>query len=283
MKFQLDRCLEPFSRRTDTAVILGSGLSVIERSVTSIESLSFEEIPGYHRPSVEGHPGRMHLVREGRSHILLFAGRVHLYEGFEKPEKAGDAAESEGSSDHPVTAAVRLASRLGCKRLLITQAAGSLRQELKIGSWMLAEDIVSLPQRVLKTAIPSGRSDREGVSAVRPEKLITEGFRRVISDAALRAGVELFNGTLFWTTGPCYETPAEARMARSIGADAATMSPLPELLAARRVGLESSCLSWIANFAPNLSFEGAIKHGDIVGIGLEAATGLLAIIRELSR
>ena len=135
----------------------------------------------------------------------------------------------------------------------------------------------------MKEAIPSGRSVGEGVSKVLSGKLITEGFRRMVADAALRAGVKIFNGTLFWTTGPCYETPAEARMARYIGADAATMSPLPELLAARKLGLASSCLSRITNFAPNISSKGAIKHDNIVDMGLEAAADLLAVIRELSR
>ena len=282
MKFPLDQRLLPFFGRTDTAVILGSGLSGIESSVNSVKSLLFEEIPGFRMPSVEGHPGRMLLVREGRSPILLFAGRVHLYERPGDHERSGDKIGSEDGDDHPCTAAVRLASILGCTRLLLTQAAGSLRRDLGIGSWMLAEDIVSLPQWAMREAAPYGRSAGEDISNVLPGKLITEEFRRRIAGAAMKAGIEIFNGTLFWTTGPCYETPAEARMARYMGADAATMSPLPELLAARKLGLAASCLSRISNFAPNISSEGVIKHGNIVDMGLAAAADLLAVIRGLS-
>ncbi|MBN2184967.1 MAG: hypothetical protein JW746_06530 [Candidatus Krumholzibacteriota bacterium] len=263
-------------------MILGSGLSAIESSVNSVRSLLFEEISGLRTPSVEGHPGRMLLVREGRSHILLFAGRIHLYEQPENPERDRDASGSEGGSGHTCTAAVRLAARLGCKRLLLTQAAGSLRRDLEIGSWMLAEDIVSLPHIRMKEAVHCGRPVGGSVSGVQPGKLITDEFRRIVAGAAIKAGIEIFNGTLFWTTGPCYETAAEARMARYMGADAATMSPLPELLEARRSGLAVSCLSRISNLAPNISSETVINHGNIVDTGLAAAADLLAVIRGLS-
>ena len=263
-----DKLLFPFSGKADTAVILGSGLSALVSRIDPVRSVKLEDISGFRPTSVEGHPGRMLLAREGGSEILIFSGRTHLYElgsGF----------------DHHSTASIRLASLLGCRNLLLTQAAGSLSRDLEIGSWLLAEDIVSVPQAALmrEAAFDSGGSG--GLPRGSIGSLISDSFRRRVAASALRAGVEVSGGTLFWTTGPCFETPAEARMARYMGADAATMSPLPELLEARRLGLAAACLSRISNFAPNVEGRGSIKHGEIVDKGKEAASGLLAVIRGL--
>ncbi len=276
-----DKLLFPFSGKADTAVILGSGLSDVAGHVDPVHSLMLEDISGFRPPSVEGHPGRMVLAREGGSHILLFAGRIHLYELDPGMYRNRSRAGSVRIRGHLCTASVRLASLLGCTRLLLTQAAGSLRSDLEIGSWMLAEDIISVPQAYLSRTASSGAGRSGGFRRASRDNLISGGFRRRVAASAMRAGVEVSGGTLFWTTGPCYETPAEARMARYMGADAATMSPLPELLEARRLGMSASCLSRISNFAPNVGHEGGIKHGEIIGKGKEAASELLAVIRGL--
>ncbi|MBN2070513.1 MAG: hypothetical protein JW814_03560 [Candidatus Krumholzibacteriota bacterium] len=278
MRSRLEGLLAPFYGMADTAVILGSGLSALLQSIDPVESLSFEMIEGCSSPSVEGHPGKLLLVRERGSYTLFFAGRVHLYEG--NNDISGRSAERsmENREDHPSSFAVRLASRLGCENLLLTQAAGSLRPELESGSWMLAGDIVSLPYRN-NGLFPF---QEKGLAEGRHRRLIAADFREALADAARDARVPLFDGTLYWTTGPCYETSAEAAMARLLGADAATMSPIPELVAALAAGLKAACLSWITNPAPNLAGE-AVDHAGVVEMGQKGAATLLRIIRELPR
>ncbi len=299
LKNRIDQALFPFMGKADIAVILGSGLSVPEESVTPVESVSYKDIPGFVVPSVEGHPGRLLLLDGGCSGILLFAGRVHLYEGCNESGEQNVPGEHDGidpggrnyNSKNPEIM-VALAARLGCKRLLLTQAAGSLDPVLQTGTWMLADDIVSLPQRIFRGSMPPGGFSAGTVHAGEistgappvfwPGSLLSEGFRGEIALAALGSKVPIRDGILFWTPGPNYETPAEAMMARSMGANAATMSPMPELLEAKRQGIEAACLSWITNFAPNVSRSGT-DHSRVIGMGRRGSRMLLKIIMELSR
>jgi purine-nucleoside phosphorylase len=246
-----------FGGKADLAVILGSGLSAMEGISAPVDSClygDFEDLPA---PTVTGHPGRIFLLRE---RVLVFAGRAHLYE----EGKWGAAAGP-----------VRLAADLGCRSLLLTQAAGSLRAGLRPGSWMLAGDIVSLPFSRSRLGFPGSRTAGKS-------PLISEQFRTLVSRASLRAGVGLENGTLFWTPGPNYETAAEAIVAQRLGADAATMSPLPELVEAAKIGMEAACLSWITNHTANVSRE-ETGHEKVVRMGKVGAGTLLRIVQAVSR
>ena len=229
--------------RAELAVVLGTGLSALEERYDIELSVPFEELPGLGSTTAPGHPGRISLVRN-RS-LLLFLGRLHCYEGL-SVEEAGSPA--------------RIASELGCRRLLLTQAAGGLRGDTPVGTWILADDIVSFPP-----AIRYGRS-----SAGRSCGLISTSFRDDILDAARSLGLPLRRGTLYWTTGPTYETAAEARAAGELGAVAASMSALPELVTAARSGIEAAVVSLVTNHAPSV-------HGDHIdheGVTRMAAGGL---------
>jgi purine-nucleoside phosphorylase len=255
--------LSPFREGADTAVVLGSGLSIAERLVDRIESVPYTAIDGFAATTVAGHSGNLSLCRVGRFEFLLFAGRFHLYEGAGLERRL-----------------VSLAAELGCKRMLITQAAGSLRPDLPVGSWMLPIDIVSLPW---KAAIPV--TDGSAYRGIRPaggRSMISTRFRRMVQSAALDAGVSLHEGILLFSLGPAYETSAEARAGALLGADAATMSSLPELSAASEAGIETVLLSWITNQTTNLSGS-AIEHDEVVRRGDAGARILLKILAKLPR
>jgi purine-nucleoside phosphorylase len=257
--------LSDFRNRTHVAVVLGSGLSAVMRFAQRIKTVPYTAIPGLAATTVEGHPGALSLCRIDRLHFLLFAGRFHLYEG------AG-----AGSAERLVS----LAGELGCKRMLITQAAGSLRPDLPVGSWMLPLDIVSLPLR--RPCAPPAPG-RVRAAAERPpdgRRIISPRFRRTVRRAALDAGVDLHEGILLFSVGPAYETSAEARAGVLLGADAATMSSLPELAAACAAGIEPVLLSWITNQTANLSGRG-IEHGEVVRRGDAGARFLLEILAHL--
>jgi len=246
-----------FMGKADLAVILGSGLSAMEGLASPIDSCGycdFEELPS---PTVSGHPGRIFLLRD---RVLVFAGRAHLYEEGKWEAAAGP---------------VRLAAALGCRSLLLTQAAGSLRAGLRPGSWMLAGDIVSLPFARSHPGLP-------GSPIAGNTPLISERLRSLVLRASLRAAVELETGTLFWTPGPNYETAAEAVAAQRLGADAATMSPLPELVESAKIGIEAACLSWITNHTANVS-RAETGHEKVVRMGKSGAGTLLRIVQAVSR
>jgi purine-nucleoside phosphorylase len=234
-----------------TAVVAGSGLSPRRWPGKVAASIPYGEIGGLGATSVEGHPGRLLLIETAGGPILVFAGRRHLYEG--------GGLESAG-------AIPRAASHLGCRAIVLTQAAGSLTPSLPVGSWLLPSAVVALPWREASGESPA----------------ISESLRARVAAAAADAGIALRDGQLYWTAGPAYETPAEASMAALMGASAATMSPLPELLAASEKGLEAVCLSYITNFAPNVG-EGHTGHEMVLEAGKRGSRGVLSLLPELAK
>lgn len=245
--------MDRLAGKAELAVILGTGLSKIEERYDIELSVPFEELPGLGATTAPGHPGRVALTR-GRP-LVLFLGRLHCYEGL-----------SIGEAGYPA----RLAAELGCKRLLLTQAAGGLRRDPPVGAWMLADDIVSFP------AIAS--NGREGFrEAHKVCELVSVPFRNEILGAARDRGVSLRRGILFWTTGPPYETASEARAAVGLGAAAASMSALPELVTAREVGIEAAVMSLITNPAPSVQ-AGHIDHESVARMaegGLDALEAMI--------
>lgn len=243
--------------RCDTAVILGSGLSASVTSLPLEPVADYSEIECLHVPSVEGHPGKLaYLEGEDGSGVFLFMGRSHLYEGI-SPGYAGGA--------------VRAAAAMGCSNVLITNAAGSLRSDIPAGSWFAAESIISFPLPRRNSGGCSGRGFVPGIS---------KSFRRTVLLAALASGIRVYGGTLMYNTGPCYETPAEARAARRIGADAVTMSVLPELSAADELGLDAAVLSFLTNHTPNVSERGAL-HTEVIERCGGRSTELCSLLRNL--
>lgn len=255
-----DRWISKFRERAETAIVLGSGLNVLERWVEVTDSLSYGKIRGMPLPTAPGHPGRLSLCRIRGNDILLLCGRVHMYEGF--------GFEQAGS-------AVMIASRLGCRRIIITHAAGGLHAGVRIGSWLVPSEVVSFPCRQAGGTVAGRAQDRQ-----MSRTLISADFGKEIATSAFKGGVDIRRGVLFWTPGPVYETAAEARAAFELGADAASMSALPELVAARNTRMKTAVMSLITNHTANVS-RSRTAHRDVVRRGREGATALLAILERL--
>ncbi len=243
----------------ETAVVIGSGLSPERWPGKVLAEAEYSGIEGMAVPEVEGHPGDLILLETGRGksaggRLIVFAGRVHLYEG-----KGWDGAG----------AAAVAASALGCRRMILTQAAGSLKRSLHPGSWMLPSEVIALPWNT--------RTQRS-----QAEPVISPSLRAKVASVAAEAGLVLAEGILYWTAGPAYETPAEAQAAVLMGADAATMSPLPELAAAAGKGLEAVCLSYLTNFAPNVS-NGPAGHMEVLEAGKKGAECLSRLLPYLAK
>ncbi len=255
------------SGKAKLAVVLGSGLGTLEQLVRLEAAYSYRDVPGLPSPSVEGHPGRVSIARIGGFTLLLFSGRLHVYEDLDF---------------WAVGKLVSTAVELGCRRILLTQTAGSLHRSLPVGEWVLPTDIFYFPMDAcLRISSAESAVRRGGTAPVAAHSsLISRSFRGEVERAAIGAGVTLQKGTLFWTTGPAYETPAEARAAARLGADAVAMSSLPELLVAREHGIESAALTLITNFAPNVSSE-SMHHDHVVKRGRAAAARLKEILENL--
>lgn len=258
---RIDDPLASFAGRTDLAMVLGSGLGELSRYSVLHRKINYEDIPFFQKPTVQGHPGFLAFSSFGERNVLLFAGRIHLYEGYD--------------NESPFRM-VSLASALGCSSIVLTNAAGSLTEELPEGSLVLVRDLIALPFR----ARIGSQGPRIGIERCCREELLSKNLRDAIATVAKEVGVELREGVLAWVPGPSYETSAEASALKVLGADAVTMSVLPEALAAQRLGLNCAVLSLVTNFTSNVK-RGRIEHEDILRRGKETCRKVAKIIMRL--
>lgn len=247
------------------AVVLGSGLSVIERYVKPEYRISYDDIPGLRVPTVKGHPGELVVTRIEGKPVFLFLGRTHFYEGFGWNSCAG---------------IVLVASRLGCRRIVITQTAGSLSLELPVGVWMLASSIYGFAGKIQHNVKSVELTGEQSPYYRRLFSLSSTVLYHKIKKGAELVKVPLWEGDLFWTSGPCYETPSESRAISLLGGSAVTMSSLPEVDKASRLNLSTVCLSWITNHTPHINRRGT-DHNGVLSSGEYGAGIFLEILKKV--
>ncbi len=235
------------------ALVLGSGLGCFVDCIEIAETVSYEEIPGLPVSKVAGHAGRFVFGTLGGTRVLAAQGRVHLY---------------EGHSARNVTAGVRLLAAAGAKRLVLTNAAGSVNPAFAPGQWMALTDHLNLTGQ---TPLLGGAHFFD-MSAI-----YSAALRNRFHEAAKTEGVRLVDGVYAGNLGPQYETPAEVRMARTLGADAVGMSTVLEAIQARALGLETAGFSCLTNWAAGLS-AAEITHAEVLDLGQRAAGDLARIL-----
>ena len=213
-------------------VVLGSGLGDFVNAVTPVATLPYGVLPGFPVPGVGSHAGQLMLGQVGGSNIALLQGRAHYYE--------------RGRADE-MTVAIRTLKALGCDRLVLTNAAGSLRAEMPPGAIMLITDHINFTGVSPLFGETGNQRFVDLVDAYDPALL------RNLERTAERAGIVLHRGVYIWFCGPNFETPAEIRAARVLGADAVGMSTVPEVILARHAGLRVAALSMITNAAAGMS------------------------------
>ncbi|MDQ3752439.1 MAG: purine-nucleoside phosphorylase [Actinomycetota bacterium] len=238
------------------AVVLGSGLSSLAASLVGGEPIPYSGIPGMPVSTVEGHEGALYASDLGGVSTLAFAGRVHLY---------------EGRSEAEVTFAVRLAADLGCEIVVLTNAAGGINPELPVGAPSLLSDHLNLTG----TNPLIGPND----DAVGPRFLdLTEVYDAGLRALASSVDPELGSGVYAGLVGPTYETPAEVRMLRAMGADLVGMSTVLEAIVARYLGLRVLGISVVTNPAAGLAPE-PLSHDEVAAAGRRAADRLERLLR----
>lgn len=237
-------------------LVLGSGLGDFVDALTDTQQIAYTDISGLPKSGVEGHAGQLHLGKLGGVEIAVAQGRVHVYEGW----SARDTA-----------AMIRLFDQLGIKTVILTNAAGIVNANFKPGRWMLISDHLNLARESPLTGSPTFIDQTEVYSRELREMLRTE--------AAEISSSHLFEGVYAWVNGPEYETPAEVRMLRSLGADAVGMSTVPEAIQARALRMRVVGLSCLTNYGAGLSGQ-PLNHAEVVEVGKHAAGELFTLLES---
>jgi purine-nucleoside phosphorylase len=240
----------------DLAVILGSGLGGLAEQVAGA-SLSYSDI-GLPASTVAGHAGRLYAGQLGDCRVLVWAGRYHLYEGHSAQQAA---------------LPVQISRALGCRRLLLTCAAGGIHDDFLPGDVMYVTDHLNL----LGDNPLRGRSPAAFIDL---SNLYQQSCHQHLAAWAAAHGMRLWRGVLAALPGPSYETPAEIRALRLLGADAVSMSTIPEAIQGAALGMQVAALAFIANRAAGLS-PTPLQHQEVLAAGSAGAPGFTAMVRQL--
>ncbi len=233
------------------AVVLGSGLGPIGLGRASA-TVPYARIPFFPRPGAAGHPGELAL--HGR--VAVLRGRVHFYEGYGLDE---------------VVRPVRAMALLGARTLVVTNAAGAVNRAFRPGDLMLIADHLNLM---------GGNPLRGGPRFTDLTAAYAPGLRALARRAARKEGLRLREGVYAAVPGPSYETPAEVRMLRRLGADAVGMSTVPEVIAAVHAGMRVLGISLITNRAAGIA-SGPVSHGEVLETSRRALPRLAAFLRTV--
>jgi len=235
-------------------IILGSGLGGFASQVQDAVVIPYSEIPHFPQSTVVGHSGKLVLGLIAGDPVAVMQGRVHAYEGYSMDQ---------------VTFPARILGLLGCSRLIVTNAAGGIRADIAPGSLMLISDHINLtgqnaalgPNEERFACIPgAGQRFFDMTTAYSPR------LRKLAKAEAARQQTALVEGVYIAVLGPSYETPAEIRAFRTLGADMVGMSTVHEVIVARHMGLEVLGLSLVTNLAAGVSGE-VIHHEEVMDIG----------------
>ena len=264
-----------YSGEVRTAIVLGSGLGAFADELTGAVKIPYEQIPGFARSTVEGHAGQLVIGKIGDVAVAVQQGRFHYYEGYDMEQ---------------VMLPVRAFGLLGVKNVILTNAAGSLSSDMLPGSLMLISDHLNCmgtnPLRGpndsrLGTRFPDMTTvyDREfqDIAETAAHDIALERFEKGLDETK----VDFLNrGIYCGLSGPTYETPAEIRMYRQLGADAVGMSTVPEAIAARHMGLRVLGISCITNLAAGMSGE-TINHEEVMDTGARVAEVFKELLRRI--
>lgn len=248
-------------------MILGSGLSALAEQLTNVVSIPYQAIPGLTSGGVSGHASLLVMGYLSGVPIVCLRGRLHLYEGVSYEQQQ---------------TLVRIVRKLGVQTFLITCAAGSLREEAGPGDLMMITDHINFqPGNPLV-----GKNDETiGPRFVAMENAYDADLQELMTMSAERINIPLYRGVYISTLGPSFETPAEIRAFRSLGADAVGMSVVSEVILARHAGMRVACVAAITNLAAGMSnekisHEGTLHYGEI---GARKLTKLVPeFLKELS-
>jgi purine-nucleoside phosphorylase len=239
------------------AIVLGSGLGSFADRIEQPNTIAYTDIPHFPCPTVEGHSGRLVVGTIADTPVAVMQGRVHGYEGY-SPEE--------------VTFPIRVLGRLGIRTLVVTNAAGGIRLDLKQGQLVLLSDHINFTGR---NPVSGTNDERFGPRFFDMTEAYSKRLRLLAHSAA-----ELSEGVYLAVSGPSFETPAEIKAFRALGADLVGMSTVQEVIVALHMGIEVLGISCVTNMAAGI-LDQAINHQEVMETGASVQTQLTNLLTTL--
>jgi purine-nucleoside phosphorylase len=248
--------------RPKIALVLGSGLGAFADELTSSTRISYEKIPGFPRSTVEGHAGHLVIGKMADVPVAVMQGRVHLYEGYSPKE---------------VAFPMRVLGRLGTRAAILTNAAGAINLAYSQGALVVIRDHINL-----QGANPLiGPNDaRFGVRFPDMTQAYSKEYREIALAEAQRLGLGVHEGVYAALAGPSFETPAEIRFLKAIGADLVGMSTVPEVIVARQMGIRVLGISLVTNLAAGI-LDQQLSHAEVMETGERVKSEFMALLRAV--
>ena len=248
--------------RPTIGVVLGSGLGGFAAELENRVDLPYSELPGWPQSTAIGHAGRLILGNVGELDVAVMAGRVHLYEGYTPAQ---------------VTYGVRVLEALGVRSMVMTNAAGGINLSLGRGSLVLISDHVNLQGC---NPLVGPNDDSVGPRFPDMSEAYSRQYREIAKEVAAKLGIVVTEGVYAAVLGPSYETPAEIRFLRTIGADVVGMSTVPEVIVANHMGMKVLGLSCVTNMAAGISPQ-KIDHEEVLETGAMVTGQLVRFLTAL--
>jgi purine-nucleoside phosphorylase len=245
----------------EVGIVLGSGLGIYVDHIQERIVIPYQEIPHFHRTTVEGHQGQLIFGKVKDKYVVALSGRLHAYEG------------------HPmedVVLPVRVMALLGIKTLFVTNASGGINSSYHPGDLVVIEDHINLAGR---NPLVGPNINELGPRFPDMSEAYPRELREKLHQAGVKNGVTMKSGVYCWLLGPTYETPAEIRMLAKLGGDMVGMSTVPEVIAACHLGVRVAGVACITNYAAGLKPE-KLNHADVKHVAQSAMQGFAAILTE---
>ncbi|WP_392564580.1 purine-nucleoside phosphorylase [Orbus wheelerorum] len=249
------------SKKPTIGIILGSGLGAFADTLQNAVHIPYDDIPYFAKSAAVGHANELVIGDIAGKTIVAMKGRFHYYEGFSLDQ---------------VTFPVRVMKMLGVEKLIITNACGAVNTNFAPGDLMLITDHINL---TANNPLMGPNNPELGVRFLDVSEVYSKKLRGIVSDVAKGLGITLQQGVYAWWTGPTYETPAEIRMIRTLGADAVGMSTVPEALIARHSGVETIGISCLTNMACGI-LDQPLSHDEVIETAERVKSTFLKLITE---
>ena len=248
--------------RPKVAVVLGSGLGAFAHELGDVTRVPYQEIPSFPRSTAIGHAGVLAIGKCESVPVAAMSGRVHMYEGYSAQE---------------VAFPMRVLGRMGVKAAILTNAAGGINLEYKQGCLVLLSDHINLQGR---NPLVGQNDERFGPRFPDMTRAHHKPYRQIAMEEARRLGLICFEGVYAALLGPNYETPAEIRFLRTIGADVVGMSTVAEVIVARQMGIKVLAISCVTNMAAGI-LDQPINHEEVLETGERVKGQFIALLRAV--
>jgi purine-nucleoside phosphorylase len=248
--------------RPKTALVLGSGLGGFADDLASAKRIPYDKIPGFPRSTAVGHAGRLVIGKVENVVVAAMQGRVHLYEGYSAQE---------------VVYPMRVFARLGVRAVILTNAAGGINRDFKQGALVVISDHINLQGA---NPLTGPNDERLGPRFPDMTQAYWKPYREIALLEATRLGIEVHEGVYVALPGPSYETPAEIRYLKTIGADLVGMSTVPEVIAAHHMGIRVLGISCVTNMAAGI-LDRPLDHAEVLETGKRVKARFVALLRAV--